>query len=637
MDCSSEEESDISESEIDDYKDKPYNDLRAGKYTVKTTNGLKCPFCAGKKKQEYKYKDLLQHASGVAKGSANRSAKQKANHFALAKYLEVDLQTETGHTSQNALIATTSGEIKEQANQYVWPWMGIIVKKVIEPSNAALHESGYWLEKFANFKPLDVHTVWNEHDHTIWGIVKFNEDWNGLMTTSNFEKSFETVNLGKRDWTERQSNPGLSTYGWVARADDYTAEDPIGEYLRKEGKLRTISDIVQEKNESKSTIVAKLADKLDQTNENLSEIWYKYNEKNMSLSRMLEEKDNLHQAFVEETRKMQRRARDKIHGILEEQEKLNNDLEAKKRKLDQWSKELNRREVQTERDRQKLEEEKKKNDVRHNLLELASVEQKKADENVLRLIEEQKMEKQQALDKILQLEKQLDAKQKVEMEIQELTGKLQVIKHLGDQDDAAVQKKIEMMKAELKEKVDDLSDMESMNLALIVKERQSNDELQLARKKLIEMLPKMLGTRSHVEIKRMGELDSKKFIEICKKRFPEKDGDIEGTTLCTLWQEKLKDPLWHPYKIIKDEGSSKEIEVVDEADEKLQNLRQEWGDEIYMEVSTALLELNEYNPSGRYVVPELWNSKEGRKATLKEVINYIFRNMRFSKRKRPSS
>ena len=91
MDYSS-EESDISESEINDYIDKPYEELTAGKFKVKGLNGnLRCPFRVGKKKQDCKYKDLLQHASGVGKGSANRSAKQNANHLALAKYLETDL------------------------------------------------------------------------------------------------------------------------------------------------------------------------------------------------------------------------------------------------------------------------------------------------------------------------------------------------------------------------------------------------------------------------------------------------------------------------------------------------------------------------------------------------------------------
>ncbi|MFQ6624420.1 hypothetical protein Gotur_004324, partial [Gossypium turneri] len=45
-----------------------------------------------------------------------------------------------------------------------------------------------------------------------------------------------------------------------------------------------------------------------------------------------------------------------------------------------------------------------------------------------------------------------------EMEIEDLKGKLQVMKHFG-QDDAAVQKKIEEMNNELQEKIDDLQDL----------------------------------------------------------------------------------------------------------------------------------------------------------------------------------
>lgn len=74
--------------------------------------------------------------------------------------------------------------------------------------------------------------------------------------------------------------------------------------------------------------------------------------------------------------------------------------------------------------------------------------------------------------------------------------------------------------------------------------------------------------------------------------------------------------------------------MVDEEDEQLKKLKGEWGEEVHNAVKTALEEMNEYNGSGRYTTPELWNFKEGRKATLKEVITFISNDIKSLKRKR---
>jgi hypothetical protein len=57
---------------------------------------------------------------------------------------------------------------------------------------------------------------------------------------------------------------------------------------------------------------------------------------------------------------MQRKAREELHRIFEEQEKMSNELDEKMRKLDSWSRDLNKREVLTDQERQKLDEDKKK-------------------------------------------------------------------------------------------------------------------------------------------------------------------------------------------------------------------------------------------------------------------------------------
>ncbi|KAI3772332.1 hypothetical protein L6452_03514 [Arctium lappa] len=63
-------------------------------------------------------------------------------------------------------------------------------------------------------------------------------------------------------------------------------------------------------------------------------------------------------------------------------------------------------------------------------------------------------------------------------------------------------------------------------------------------------------------------------------------------------------------------------EILDEEDYLIASLKEE-SDDIYNAVITALKEINEYNPSGRYPFAELWNNTENRRASLKEGVEFI--------------
>ncbi|XP_057775883.1 uncharacterized protein LOC130994824 isoform X2 [Salvia miltiorrhiza] len=219
-----------------------------------------------------------------------------------------------------------------------------------------------------------------------------------------------------------------------------------------------------------------------------------------------------------------------------------------------------------------------------------------------------KREKEEALKKVVEFERNLDEKQKLEMEIEELKRKLELNRT-------------------------NLDDLEDINHELFSKERQSNDELQEARKELIAGLTDMLSSsRVNIGIKRMGELDAKVFKNACRQRYPLEEAEMKAAELCSLWEEKVKNPAWHPFRVEDSKGNAQL--VLKEDDELLVGLREEWGDEIYDVVATAVKEIQEYNPSGCYVVPELWSFKENRKATLKEVIAYVFNQVKTLKRKR---
>jgi hypothetical protein len=96
-------------------------------------------------------------------------------------------------------------------------------------------------------------------------------------------------------------------------------------------------------------------------------------------------------------------------------------------------------------------------------------------------------EKEAALNKILMLEEQLDEKQKLELDIEQLRGKLEVVKHM-EGEGVDVKKRTEELTKQLDERMDAMEHMDELNQTLIIKERMTNDELQDAKKELIKVM-----------------------------------------------------------------------------------------------------------------------------------------------------
>lgn len=191
---------------------------------------------------------------------------------------------------------------------------------------------------------------------------------------------------------------------------------------------------------------------------------------------------------------------------------------------------------------------------------------------------------------------------------------------------------VDALRRELAEKVEELQYIEPLNQTLILKEHMANNELQNARKELLKVLHDSFDDDT-ICIKRMGEVDQKPFKDVCLQKHPNGDWEFIAAELSSLWQDHVSNPTWHPFQRKSTDGN--EQEVIDENDKKLNELRNTWGEAVYKAVTDALLELNEYNPSGRYVVQELWNTKENRRASLKDGIAFLAQQLRaFKSQKR---
>jgi len=148
----------------------------------------------------------------------------------------------------------------------------------------------------------------------------------------------------------------------------------------------------------------------------------------------------------------------------------------------------------------------------------------------------------------------------------------------------------------------------------------SNHHLEVLRETLIKGFMELEGARNF-GVKEMGKLNEKPFQAACAVSLPPEEAELAASELYSIWEKLLNEPSWKPFQIVA-VGGDCQNEIIDVDDEKLQELRREWGEGPYKSVVDALMERKEYNSNGVFTY-DLWNYKEGRKATLEEVIEYL--------------
>ncbi|TVU21917.1 hypothetical protein EJB05_31588 [Eragrostis curvula] len=179
------------------------------------------------------------------------------------------------------------------------------------------------------------------------------------------------------------------------------------------------------------------------------------------------------------------------------------------------------------------------------------------------------------------------------------------------------------------EKLDEMLEGEKFSVTLC-NSIQAKMELQEIRKELIVGLQELLPSPVGIGVKRMGEVDELIFRAACQRRYGDDEAEVQAAMLASVWDQEFRNPSWHPFKIIDVNGSP--MEVVDDDDAKLKQLRAEHGNSLCNAVIIAQIERNEYRPSGCSPLFELWNFREWRKATVKEALQYMLRQLRVKRR-----
>ncbi|BBM99577.1 hypothetical protein MPTK1_1g22140 [Marchantia polymorpha subsp. ruderalis] len=651
-----------SDDDIETIEEESFKLLESKKVVVENEDGtFRCPYSPSRKKQSYPFKDLLQHAEGVAKGK--RGAEAVGQHRALVNYMKKNLSAKASVPVERVHKLELAAPQREgDKDLLVCPWSGVVYNM----DNSQLSESGQRVgpgvseikKHFEVFSPEKAIVCWGPKGHMGLGVLIFRRDLEGLKDAQAFEKWFIENGQGRRDWEQRNRTGSLGNqlYGWLARKQDYEGRHEIkgdwsvSKILKESGDLTDIAMIGQEMNRMHEQRFQNLKETVYAKNEEFEVLLHEVEvarRRAEDIKLQLEEK---HKKELERVKKLaQESALDHARVMQENSNKLQKSMNILKRKCQ----ELEEKEQRNQVDKSRLEQEKKENQQHLDIINHQSELQKKHHADQVKLIKKHEEESNKLAQLIQTMKLRLATKQQREIETQRL-GEMKdskkfaelvenfdfefVGKNVKELEDKI--KEVEKKNADLEEHQrslnEDLEAQDSTLQTLTVKERIANSELEEARNLGIQAMQKF-GSQQGIFVKRMGEINSEPWRRECKVRYKkEKDGweTIFGTKF-SEWEEKVKNPDFHAFKIVKDgnEDDDKWKRVLDETNPDLLALKEELGEEVKQTVVTALEEIEEWNPSGRYPKAVVWNYEENRRATVSEIFKVLLAAAESSKKK----
>ncbi|KAB1225968.1 hypothetical protein CJ030_MR1G018339 [Morella rubra] len=218
--------------------------------------------------------------------------------------------------------------------EFVYPWKCIISNiKTKCKDEKHVAECCSRLEEdllMKGFNPVRVRPVWNSGVHSGFAIIEFKKDWAGFENAMSCAKSFEVDHFGKRDFYSAK-NRGDELFGWMAHKDEYDSRCPIGVHLRKKTDVKTISAIEAEDQQKALTLVSNLTNNLEMKTSHLEEMQNEYQETNTSLSKLMRPMEKMLKAYNEDAMATleQKRADEKFLTLAAEQKREKENLHRK--------------------------------------------------------------------------------------------------------------------------------------------------------------------------------------------------------------------------------------------------------------------------------------------------------------------